>query len=110
MKTREEYDKIVNDLKEKLGDNFANVSDIIADLSTDYDSVIQADLSTKQTIQQLNNEKVQLLETNNKLFTQITNSKEPTKDPIIKKTEDDIKGQDKPLDINNIINEKGELE
>ena len=108
MKTRDEYDNIINDIKTKLGDNFASISDIIADLSTDYDTVIQAEKDNKASIDNLKNEKVQLLETNNKLFTQITNSKEPENDPIIQNKNNDIK--DEPLDINNIINEKGDLE
>lgn len=111
MKTREEYDNIINALKSKLGDNFANVSDIIADLSNDYDTIIQADNDYKSKIDDLNNQRVQLLETNNKLFTQITNKNPETKEEVedILNNKDDNE-VDKPLSINEIVNEKGGLE
>ena len=110
MKTREEYDNIINDLKTKLGDNFASVSDIIADLSNDYDTVIQADKDYNDRIQNLDNQRVQLLETNNKLFTQVTNNKAPSSDPVITQKKQEQDTQDERLNINNIINEEGELE
>jgi len=110
MKTREEYDKIINDIKTKLGDNFANVSDLIADLSTDYDTVIQADKDYQDRIKNLDDQRVQLLETNNKLFTQVTNKNAPNDDPVITQKKQEQENQDEPLNINNIINEEGELE
>lgn len=108
MKTREEYDTIINDMKDKLGEeNFALISDIVADLSTDYDGVIQADKSYQDEISKLNETKISLLETNNKLFSKIGNSNEEKKDPIIKEKEKEIAQEN--LTINDVIDSKGGL-
>lgn len=111
MKTREDYDKIINDLKDKLGEDFSKVSDIVADLSTDYDSVIQQDNQYKQDIANLQGEKIQLLETNNKLFTQVTSKSPEHQDPIFKQEE---KKQEENnannIKIDDVINEKGGLD
>lgn len=108
MKTKQEYDQVVNDLRAKLGDDFAKVSDIVADLSTDYDSVIQNAADKDKKIEKLNKEKVKLLETNNNLFTKVTNNNPETTDPII---EGEKKKQEiTEITIDDVVNEKGELE
>lgn len=106
MYKREEYDEKINTIKTKLGDDFAKVSDVIADLSLDYDSVLQNDEDKNKQIDKLKQEKIQVLETNNQLFAQITNKIPEHTDPVIKKKED----EDKKITINDVINEKGELE
>ena len=106
MYKREEYDEKINTIKTKLGDDFAKVSDVIADLSLDYDSVLQNDEDKNKQIDKLKQEKIQVLETNNQLFAQITNKNSEHTDPVIKKKED----EDKKITINDVINEKGELE
>ena len=112
MKTREQYDTIIANMKEKLGDDFSKVSDIVADLSTDYDSVIQNDKEKDESITNLKNEKVQLLETNNKLFTQVTNTKTEKEDPIFEQEKDkqDEKDKLKNISLDDVINEKGGLD
>ena len=106
MYKREEYDEKINTIKTKLGDDFAKVSDIIGDLSLDYDSVLQNDEDKNKQIDKLKQEKIQVLETNNQLFSQITNKIPEHIDPVIKKNED----EDKKITINDVINEKGDLE
>lgn len=108
MYKKEEYDSKVNEIKTKLGDDFAKVSDIIADLSLDYDSVIQNDEDKNKQIDKLKQEKFQVLETNNKLFAQLTNKEPETKDPVIKNHEEN--GDNKPTTIDSVVNEKGDLE
>ena len=112
MKTREEYDNIINQIKDKLGDNFANISDIIADLSTDYDSVIQSDLDYKSQIENLKGEKVKLLETNNNLFTQITNTKkeEIDKNQLNNPNDNNTNQSNEVPKIDSIISDTGDLE
>jgi len=112
MFSRDDYDKKIDDLKTKLGDNFNLVSDIVAELSTDYDTVIQADKNYQDEIQGLKDEKVQLLETNNKLFTQVTSkTKENDLDDVlkgeVKKQEDEEKIQN--ISIDDVLDEKGGL-
>lgn len=106
MYKREEYDEKINTIKTKLGDDFAKVSDVIADLSLDYDSVLQNDEDKNKQIDKLKQEKIQVLETNNQLFSQITNKIPEHTDSVIKKNED----EDKKITINDVINEKGDLE
>lgn len=108
MKTKQEYDQVVNDLRAKLGDDFAKVSDIVADLSTDYDSVIQNAADKDKEIEKLNKEKVKLLETNNNLFTKVTNTNPETTDPIIEG--ENQKQEITEITIDDVVNEKGELE
>jgi len=108
MKTREDYDKIIDDIKTKLGDDFSKISDVVADLSTDYDSVIAQDKQYQDDMQKLKDEKVQLLETNNKLFTQVTNKAVENKDPIEKKKQDE-ENDNKLLTLDDVVDEKGGL-
>lgn len=108
MKTREDYDKIIDDIKTKLGDDFSKISDVVADLSTDYDSVIAQDKQYQDDMQKLKDEKVQLLETNNKLFTQVTNKSQENKDPIEKKKQDE-ENNNKLLTLDDVVDEKGGL-
>lgn len=106
MLKKEDYDAKITEIKDKLGDNFALISNIIADLSTDYDSVIVDKDNYEKQITDLKAEKVKLLETNNDLFSKITNHNPATKDPAIEKKQ---KENEKP-NINDIINENGGLE
>ena len=104
MKTREEYDKIITDMQTALGDDFSKISSIVADLSTDYDAVIQGEKDFQDKISKLNSEKVELLENNNKLFTQVTNKQEIQKDPVVEQEE---KKETETININDIVDENG---
>ena len=112
MKTREQYDTLIQNMKDKLGDDFSKVSDIVADLSTDYDSVIQSDNDKNEAINTLKKEKVQLLETNNKLFTQVTNTKPEKEDSVFEeeKNKQDKQDKIKNISLDDVINEKGGLD
>ena len=104
-------------MESNLGDNFANISDLVAGLSTDYDGIIQADSNYKTEIEKIKNEKVKLLETNNNLFTQITNSKKENTDPNQstnpfdnnQNNTNNTNTNEKP-NIDSIINDSGNLE
>lgn len=110
MKTREDYDKLIEEMKTKLGENFASVSDIVADLSTDYDSVIQMDKDYQTQIDNLRNEKVKLLETNNSLFSKVINTNKEQIDPNeTKNPNEENQPKDEPK-IESIISDTGDLE
>ena len=107
MKTREEYDSIIDKIKTNLGDdNFSKISGEIAELSTDYDTVIQGEKDFKEKLDNLNAEKIQLLETNNKLFRQVTNTSKLDVDPVVKEEEE----KNQKIEINDFINEEGGME
>lgn len=116
MFTREEYDEKIDKLKNQLGDSFALVSDVVAELSTDYDAVLLADSNSKKELENLKTtheaeinkmkeEKMKILEANNELFTKVRNNVQLPEDPVVKE-----EAQKYPTDINNIINENGGLE
>lgn len=114
MITREDYNKHIEDMRTALGDDFAKISSIVATLSTDYDTVIQADSDYKQQIENIKAEKVQLLETNNKLFTQVTNTNKEVIDENTKgnpnETGNNENNSNEVIKIENVINDSGDLE
>lgn len=70
--TSEDFNKLINGMKEKLGDeNTSKIADDLAILISD-NANINKDLKTKDdTIQKLNTDKDTLINTNGKLLQQI---------------------------------------
>lgn len=70
--TTEDFNKLINGMKEKLGDeNTSKIADDLAILISD-NANINKDLKTKDdTIQKLNTDKDTLINTNGKLLQQI---------------------------------------
>ena len=70
--TTEDFNKLINSMKEKLGDeNTSKIADDLAILISD-NANINKDLETKDnTIQKLNTDKDTLINTNGKLLQQI---------------------------------------
>ena len=70
--TTEDFNKVINGMKEKLGDeNTSKIADDLAILISD-NANINKDLKTKDdTIQKLNTDKDTLINTNGKLLQQI---------------------------------------
>lgn len=110
MKTREEYDEAITNMQNALGDDFSKISSIVADLSTDYDSIIQSETDYKAQIDKITAEKIQLLETNNDLFRKVTNKSDLQQDPVITQEEQKIKDENEKIAVDDFMSEEGGLD
>lgn len=103
MISKEEFSKIVSDLKEKLDEtNSALISDELISLESAYSNVVDEKEEVEKDIEKLKNEKDELIKVNGKLYQRIGfEDKEEVKEET-KDEEDEIK-------IEDVINEKGEM-
>ena len=102
---KEEFEKIVNTLKEKLDDTTSALlsEDILAILSA-YNNIFDEKDTLSEEIEKLKTDKEELLKVNGKLYQKIGFD-----DKTEEKEEEEEKENDEEIDINDVINEKGEI-
>ena len=103
MISYEELEKIVNGLKDKLDETTsALISDDLVNIISNYKLGIDEIAELNENIKSLQSEKDELLKVNGKLFQKVgfENKEE--------KKEDDT-NNDEEIDIDEVINEKGEI-
>lgn len=103
MKTREEFEALVNSIKEKLDETTgALISEELIDVLSSYVGVLDA-LSERDTeITGLKSDKDELLKVNGKLYQRIGFDKEEEKE---EEKEDNID----EIEIEDVIDEKGDM-
>ena len=103
MISKEEFSKIVSDLKEKLDEtNAALISDELISIESAFSNAYDEKEEVEKDIEKLKNEKDELIKVNGKLYQRIGfEDKEEVKEET-KDEEDEIK-------IEDVINEKGEM-
>lgn len=105
MISYEELEKIVNGLKDKLDETTsALISDDLVNIISNYKLGIDEINELTENIKSLQSEKDELLKVNGKLFQKVgfENNEE-------KKDDDDDVENDEEIDIDEVINEKGEI-
>lgn len=104
MISKEDFSKIVSDLKEKLDEtNAALISDELISLESAYSNVVDEKESVVSDMEKLKSEKDELIKVNGKLYQRIGfEDKEEEKTKEVKDDEEEIK-------IEDVINEKGEM-
>lgn len=103
MLKKEEFEALINSVKEKLDETSGALvsEDLLAILSNYNNAVDEYDNISSENVT-LKNDKEELLKVNGKLYQKIGFEKEPEK-------EDEKKDDDEVIDITDVINEKGEL-
>ena len=104
MLKKEEFEKVTNDLREKLNEtDRALVSEEILALLSAYNDGFDEYEKSVAEVETLKNEKEELLKVNGKLYQKIGFDKE-------EETKDEIEDDDKEeIKIEDVIDEKGEL-
>ena len=102
---KEEFEKIVNTLKEKLDDTTSALlsEDILAILSA-YNNIFDEKDTLSEEIEKLKTDKEELLKVNGKLYQKIGFD-----DKTEEKEEEEEKENDEEIDIDDVIDEKGEI-
>ena len=104
MMSREDLEKVVNNIKSSIDETqSALISDDLVQIITAYDSLIADNDKKDSTINQLRDDKDNLIKVNGKLFQQVG-----IRDSEKSKPEEFPK-EDEVIDISDIINSKGEL-
>lgn len=98
---QEDFEKLQNNMKEKLGEtNFALISDDVATLMSENNSMNTQISERDTTIKKLNQDKSNLIETNGNLMQKISvGFEEPT--------EPQKKAEPKKIDIRDCFDERG---
>nr|DAI65270.1 MAG TPA: Phi29 scaffolding protein [Caudoviricetes sp.] len=102
---KEEFEKIVNTLREKLDDTTSALlsEDILAILSA-YNNTFDEKDTLSEEIEKLKTDKEELLKVNGKLYQKIGFD-----DITEEKEEEEEKENDEEIDIDDVIDEKGEI-
>ena len=104
MLTKEEFENLINSIKEKLDETTqALISDDLVGVLSSYGNAVDEIATLGDKIVSLENDKEELLKVNGRLFQKIGFDKEEEK-PEGEKEEDVEK-----LEIEDVIDEKGEL-
>ena len=104
MLSKEEFEKIVNNLKEKLDETTgALVSEELLAVLSNYNNGFDEYEKSIEEVEKLKGEKEELLKVNGKLYQQIGFDKEEKEE---EKTDDEEKEE---IKIEDVIDEKGEL-
>lgn len=105
MLSKEEFEKLINNLRDKLDDTTgALVSDEILAAISAYNNGFDEYEKTTQEVEKLKGEKEELLKVNGKLYQRIGFDKEEEKED--NKVDDDEKEE---IKIEDVIDEKGDL-
>lgn len=105
MLSKEEYEKLTNNLREKLDETtVALVSEELLALISAYNTAYDEYSTSIEEVEKLKGEKEELLKVNGKLYQRIGFDKE--EDPAEEKTEDSAEEE---IKIEDVIDEKGEL-
>lgn len=106
--TKEEFEKFINDIREKLDETQrALISEDFVTLMSAYNSIYDELDKDKYEIAKLNQDKQDLLIANGKLFQKVGIEKEEVKDEIVEKKEEEK--SDEEL-IDELIDERGEIQ
>ena len=105
MLSKEEFEKLVNNLREKLDETTSALvsEEILATLSA-YNNGFDEYLKSVEEVEKLKGEKEELLKVNGKLYQKIGFDKEDT----IEEKKDDTNDEEE-IKIEDVIDEKGEL-
>lgn len=105
MLTKEDFEKIITDTRDKLDDKSqALISEDMLGIMGNYNSLLTTLNDREEELKKLKNENDELLKVNGRLFQKIGFEKEEKKDPLPIKEEVIDK-----IGIDNLINEKGEM-
>lgn len=105
MLTKEEFENLIMSIKEKLDETTqALISDDLVGVLSSYGNALDEIASLGEKIVGLENDKEELLKVNGRLFQKVGFDKEDL--PEGEKVEEDV---EEKLEIEDVINEKGEL-
>ena len=105
MLTKEEFETLINSIKEKLDETTqALISDDLVGVLSSYGNALDEIASLGEKITGLETDKEELLKVNGRLFQKVGFDKE--EEPEGEKFED---VEDEKLEIEDVIDEKGEL-
>ena len=104
MLSKEEFEKLINNLRDKLDETtVALVSEELLALLSNYNNGFDEYSKSVEEVEKLKGEKEELLKVNGKLYQRIGFDKEEKEDNI-----EDVK-EEEETKIEDVINEKGEL-
>lgn len=104
MLSKEEFEKLINNLRDKLDETtVALVSEELLALLSNYNNGFDEYSKSVEEVEKLKGEKEELLKVNGKLYQRIGFDKEEKEDNI-----EDIKDE-KEIKIEDVIDEKGDL-
>ena len=105
MLTKEDFEKIITDTREKLDEKSqALISEDMLGIMGNYNSLLTTLNDREEELKKVKNENDELLKVNGRLFQKIGFEKEEEKNPLPIKEEVVEK-----IGIDNLINEKGEM-
>lgn len=105
MLSKEEFEKLINNLREKLDETtVALVSEELLALLSNYNNGFDEYTKSVEEVEKLKGEKEELLKVNGKLYQRIGFDKEET----IEEKKDDVE-DDEEIKIEDVIDEKGDL-
>ena len=105
MLSKEEFEKLVNNLRDKLDETTtALLSEELLALLSNYNNGFDEYEKSIEEVEKLKGEKEELLKVNGKLYQRIGFDKEET----IEENKDDTKDEEE-IKIEDVIDEKGEL-
>lgn len=105
MLSKEEFEKLINNLREKLDEtSSALVSEEILATLAAYNNGVDEYQSTVDEVNKLKDEKEELLKVNGKLYQQIGFEPDTTNERV-----DDSEENEEKIDIEDVIDEKGDL-
>ena len=105
MLTKEDFEKIITDTREKLDEKSqALISEDMLGIMGNYNSLLTTLNDREEELKKVKNENDELLKVNGRLFQKIGFEKEEEKNPLPIKEEVVEK-----IGIDNLINEKGDL-
>lgn len=108
MLTKEDFEKMINDTRDKLDkQSQAIISEDMLGIMGNYNSLLETIENQKEDITKLKHDNDELLKVNGRLFQKIGFEKEQEKEEKINPFGNDIKVE--KLTINDLINEKGEM-
>jgi len=104
MLTKEDFEKLITSIKEKLDETSqALVSEDLLGVLSSYSSAMDEVASLGEKIGKLETDNAELLKVNGRLFQKIGFDKEEEKE------EEEITDEGEKLEIEDVIDEKGEL-
>jgi len=104
MSTKEDFEKLITSIKEKLDETSqALVSEDLLGVLSSYSSAMDEVASLGEKIGKLETDNAELLKVNGRLFQKIGFDKEEEKE------EEEITDEGEKLEIEDVIDEKGEL-
>ena len=103
MLTKEEFESLINSIKEKLDETTqALISDDLVGVLSSYGNALDEIKSLGDKIVGLENDKEELLKVNGRLFQKVGFDKEEVEEKV-----DEV--EEEKLEIEDVIDEKGEL-